>query len=224
MEFGLLWAALTAVALAWAGLRFWDDNLPDNAADRLIAATLTGLVVGRLTAMIAQGVNPLTNPGEIIVIRGGVSTIAASLAFVAGLAWSTRRTPGAVDAMAPAILSGLAGWHAGCVWRSACLGTPSDLPWAWSQDGSLVARHPVELYAAAGLFIGALVVSRLGWRPWTRAGVALSVASGIRLLTEPLRPSLGGGPTRWYLAGLVIGIIVAAAGDRLTATRQSAPT
>lgn len=224
MEFSLLWAALSAVAATWVGLQLWTERLPDRAADQLIAATLTGLLAGRLTAMVSQGINPLTSPAEIIVIRGGVSTAAASITFIAGLAWTTRRSTGAVDALAPSILLGLAAWHAGCVWRSACLGTPSELPWAWAQVGSLVSRHPVELYAALGLVVGAVIVSRLGWSPWTRAGVALSAAAGVRLLTEPLRPSLGGGPQGWYLAGLIVGILVAVFGERLTSAPLQTPT
>lgn len=224
MEFSLLWAAVTAAAAVWIGLRLWSERVPDNAADRLLAATLTGLVAGRLTAMVSQGINPLTNPAEIIVIRGGVDTMASSITFIAVLVWTTRQAPGAVDAIAPAILLGLAGWHAGCVWKDACLGSPSSLPWAWAQDGSLVTRHPIEIYAAIGLVAGAVVVSRLGWRPWVRAGVALSIAAGVRLVTEPLRPSLGGGPQAWYLTGLMVGILVAVFGARLNTAPRGTPT
>jgi hypothetical protein len=125
--------------------------------------------------------------------------------------------------MAPAILLALAGWHAGCLWRGACLGTVSDLPWAWSQTGSSVTRHPVEIYAALALALGAYLVSRLGWRPWVRAGAALALASGIRLATEPLRPSITGGPIGWYVAGLVLGIVGIVLGPRLV-RRDAAPT
>lgn len=224
MEFGLLWAALTAAGGAWLGLHIWSERLPENAADRLVAATLFGLVVGRLAAMVGQGINPVASPAEIIVIRGGVNTVAASLAFLASLIWTTRRSPGAIDAMAPAVLLGLAAWHAGCLWRGACLGTASGLPWSWAQDGSLVTRHPVEIYAAVGLALGAISVSRLGWPIWLRAGSALSVAAGVRLLTEPLRPSLDGGPTVWYLIGLGLGLGAALLGQRLTRGASTWPT
>lgn len=223
MEFTLLWAALTAVGFGWIGLRIWRERLPEHATDRLITATLLGLVAGRLTAMIIQGINPVTSPGDIIIVRGGVDTGVAASVFIASLLWGTRRTPSAIDAMAPAILLAMAGWHAGCIWRDACLGSATDLPWAWSQAGSAVTRHPVELYAALGLALGAYVVSRLGWRPWLRAGAGLALASGIRLATEPLRPSITGGPVWWYVAGMVVGVLAMVLGPRLP-RKGAAPT
>lgn len=224
MEFTLLWAALTAIAFGWVGLRIWNERLPAGAGDRLLTASLIGLAVGRLVAMIGQNVNPFRHLTEFIVVRGGVNTAAATIAFIATLVWSTRRVSGAVDAMAPAILLGLSGWHTGCLWRGACLGTPSDLPWTWAQDASTVSRHPVELYAALGLMVGAFVVSQLGWRPWLRSGAALGLAAVVRLVTEPWRPSLGSGPIGWYVAGLVIGLLIIAAGPLLVPARSSAPT
>jgi len=215
MEYTLLWAALTAMALGWVGLRLWDDRVPDHALDQVLLASLVGVGAGRLTAMIAQGVSPLTSPGEIILVRGGVSTGAASLSFLATLVWSNRSSPRGLDALAPAVLLALAGWHTGCVWRGACLGTSSALPWAWALDGSAITRHPVELYAAAGLGLGAVVVSRLGWRPLLRSGSALALAGVIRLVTEPMRPSLGGGPVGWYYAAIAVGLIAVALGPRL---------
>lgn len=223
MEFTLLWAALTAVGFGWIGLRTWSDRLPEHASDRLITATLLGLVAGRLTAMIVQGINPIANPGDFIIVRGGVDTGVAATVFIVSLLWGTRRSPGAVDALAPAILLALSGWHAGCLWRGACLGTVSDLPWAWSQTGSAITRHPVEIYAAIALAVGAYLVSRLAWRPWLRAGGALALASGIRLITEPLRPSITGGPVGWYVAGIVVGGLAVVIGPRL-GRKDPAPT
>lgn len=224
MEFTLLWATLTAVAFGWIGLRIWSDRLPEHSFDLLIGAGVAGLVAGRLTAMATQGINPLTGPGEIILIRGGVDTGAATIVFVATLLWTTRRSPGALDALGPAILLALAGWHAGCLWRGSCLGSPSELPWAWVLDGGAVTRHPVEIYAAVGLAVGAWLVSRLGWRLWLRAGAALAVAAGVRLVTEPLRPSIAGGPVWWYAAGMAIGATVMALGPRLRRDDDRAPT
>lgn len=224
MEFTLLWAVLTAAALAWLGLRWWPDRLPESAVDRMLGAGLAGLVAGRLTAMVSQGINPLTDPADVIIIRGGVHTGAAVVAFVAALLWSTRRHRPALDALAPAVLLGLAGWHGGCLWRGSCLGTRSDLPWAWALDAGAISRHPVEIYAALGLAIGAWWVSRLGWRPWWRAGTALTIAAGVRLVTEPLRPSISGGPVVWYVSGVVVGLLAAALGPRLLMARATSPT
>ncbi len=224
MEFTLLWAALTAVALGWIGLRLWPERLPDHAFDRLLGAGVAGLVVGRLVAMLSQGISPLANPSDIIVIRGGVLTAAAALAFVATFHWSTRSDPSSMDAAAPAVLLGLAGWHGGCLWRDACLGTQSDLPWAWALGTSEITRHPVELYAALGLALAAWLVSRLGWRPWLRSGVALGVAAAVRLATEPLRPSITGGPIWWYVAGIMVGLLAAGLTPRLLPLRAGIPT
>jgi hypothetical protein len=221
VEPSLLWAALTAAGLGWLGLRLWSERLPDRPFDDLAGAGVVGLGAGRLAAMLTQGINPLTSPGDIIVIRGGVHTGVASVGFIATLWWSTRREGSALDAMAPATLLALAGWHAGCLWRGACLGTPSDLPWAWALEGSAVTRHPVEVYAAIGLAVGAWLVSRLGWRLWLRAGSGLALAAAIRLVTESLRPSLTGGPVGWYLAGSALGLVAVVAGRWSGTARES---
>ena len=223
MEFTLLWAALTAVVFAWLGTRIWHERLPDHATDRMVGAAAAGLLVGRLVAMLLQGMNPLTNPADILIVRGGVHTGTATVAALGSYLWAANWKVAYLDATAPAALMGLAGWHTGCLWRGACLGTESSLPWAWAQSGSLITRHPVELYAAIGLILGGWVVSRLSWRILTRAGVALALAGLVRLLTEPMRPSITGGPVGWYLAAIAFGLAAAWAGRRLL-TNLDPPT
>ncbi len=154
MEFTLLWAALTAFLAALVTIRITKPRVPDRPLDRLMGAALVGIAAGRIGALLMQGTNPITNPGEFLVIRGGVDTVWASLAGVAALTWSLKKSPAALDALAPAALAALAGWHGGCLWRSTCLGTVSDLPWAWSLPGSDLTRHPVEIYAALLLALG----------------------------------------------------------------------
>ena len=224
MEFTLLWAVLTAAALGWIGPRIWPDRVPDHAFDRLIGAAVAGLAVGRLTAMLSQGINPLTDPGDILVIRGGVHTGAAAVTFIATLYWTTREDHSALDSLAPSVLLALAGWHAGCMWRGACLGAASDLPWAWALEASDTTRHPVEIYAALGLALAAWGVSRLGWRIWVRAGVALAAAAALRLVTEPVRPSITGGPVGWYVAGMAVGAGLAMLGPLVLRSKATAPT
>lgn len=218
MEFTLLGAAAVGVAGLWVGL-WWEAKRGNAAAecagdlwDMAIAAIVAGLVVGRVWALVAEGGNPLTRPQDLIILRAGVATGPAAAAALATAAWLGR--PHGIrlvaDALAPSALLGLAGWHAGCLVREACLGTVSDLPWAMAQAGSSVTRHPVALYTAGMLAVAAIVVALWKQRgPWPAAGVigslGLATAAGIRLVTEPLRASLGSGPTAWYVAGLVAG-------------------
>ena len=224
MEFTLLWAALTGVVFAWVGTRLWPKRLPDHPTDRIIGAAAAGILVGRLTAMVVQGINPITNPLDILIVRGGVHTGAATISALLAYLWAAKWEVSSLDATAPAALLSLAGWHAGCIWRGACLGTESDLPWAWAASGSEITRHPVELYAALGLVLGAILVSRLPWRLLVRAGAALSIAAFMRLITEPVRLSITGGPTGWYIAGIIVGIVAGLLGSRVLAAREPPPT
>jgi hypothetical protein len=43
------------------------------------------------------------------------------------------------------------------------------------------------------------------------AGVALATAAAIRLITEPLRPTLGTGPVWWYAAAIAAGTAIVVA-------------
>lgn len=215
MEFSLLFAALMGMLAMWAML--WWEAKRGNAADCArnlwdvaLTAAVVGLFVGRLAAMIGDGVNPLTNPKDIIIIRGGVATGWASLAAVTTVAVMGGRERWIVaDGLSAAALAGLAGWHSGCLARDACLGTSSDLPWALTQEGSAVARHPVELYAAVLLAIGALGLA--AWKARGRpplgapAAAALAIAGGVRLVTEPMRLALSTGPVLWYGAAFLVG-------------------
>ena len=217
MEFTLLWAAATGIGLALL-MGKWEERLglvPQTTgalSDRIVGAAVTGLIFGRLAAMFLTGTNPLTHPGDILIVRSGVDTGFASLSgltFV--LLISRRRLAETIDALGPAALAGLAGWHGGCLYRGACLGTTSSLPWAVAQEGSDVTRHPVEIYAAL-LFLaaGLLLLWKLR-RGLGSAGavgaMALGIAGAIRLATESLRPSLGPGPLGWYLAAIVLGTV-----------------
>jgi len=224
MEFTLLWAALTAAALGWLGTRIWPEGLPDHPADRLLGAGAIGLLMGRITAMIAQGTNPLLHPGDILVVRGGVHTAGATIGALVAYLWSVRGDLRYLDAITPAALLALAGWHGGCLWRGACLGTTSGLPWAFAEPGSVVSRHPVELYVALALTLAAWAVARLSFRPLLRSGLGLAAAGMVRLLTEPLRLSLTGGPTGWHIAAITVGLVAALAAPWFVTIRASPVT
>jgi len=217
MEFTLLWSALAGVAALYASLWWVGRRDPDLCVRDLweiaIAAGVVGLGVGRLVAMMRGGVNPLAHPGDLLLVRAGVDTVGATVAALATSAWLARADlREQLDGLAPAALAGLAGWHAGCVFRDACLGTPSSLPWAWAQPGSDITRHPVEVYAAVLLAMASWALFRLR-RHDPAAGVvaalALAGAGAVRLLTEPMRPSLFAAPVWWYAAALVGGLALA---------------
>lgn len=232
MEFTLLGAVFVAVVPLYVVI-YWEAKRGNAAScsrdlwDVALTAAVVGLLVGRLAAMIANGVNPITNPADILIVRGGVATGPATVAAIGTAAWLGRKELWPVlDGLAAGSLAGLAGWHAGCLVREACLGTPSDLPWAFAQAGSSVTRHPVELYAAVLLGIGAWLIAywRLRGRPapGLPASLALATASGVRLVTEPMRPHLGSGPIGWYLVGLAVGVGGAAWAARRSRAKYAA--
>lgn len=216
MEFTLLAAAAIGVGAFWAMLR-WEAKRGNAARCALdlwdvgLTAGAVGLFVGRLTAMVMVGINPLTDPAQIILVRSGVSTVGASVAALLMFAFLARRSLlDAADAIGPAVLAGLAGWHLGTLVTGAWLGTVSTLPWAQSVAGSDITRHPVELYAASLYLLAAVGISL--WKQRGRppfgapAGFALLAAGGIRLATEPVRISLLGGPVWLYLGAVVAGL------------------
>ena len=223
MELTLLWAALTAFAAAYLTLRLRALDVPNRPLDRVIGAAIVGMFAGRLAEVLAAGINPITNPGQLLLVRGGVDTMWASLAGFATLAWPFRHDLRALDNLVPAALAALGGWHTGCVWRSTCLGSATQLPWAWALPGSDVTRHPVELYAAIGFAVGALVLARLSLPSGALTGLAISWAALTRLLTQPMRPSIGGGPIAFYITAALVGLIVLAWFRRAARTTTASP-
>jgi hypothetical protein len=221
MEFTLLAAAAIGVACFWLMLR-WEAGRGNASAcsvdlwDAGIGAAAVGLLAGRVTAMAQAGINPLSDPSQILLVRSGVSTAGAAIAAMAVFAVLARHDlVAAADGVSAATLAGLAGWHSGCLATDSCLGTVSGLPWAFSLDGSEVTRHPVGLYTAA-LLMGAAVgiaVWKMRGRPPAGgpSGTALAAAGGIMLVTEPLRISLDQPPIALYAAGAVMGALVVAA-------------
>jgi hypothetical protein len=75
-----------------------------------------------------------------------------------------------------------------------------------------------------GLAVFAWGISRLPFRPLFRSGIALAAVAMVRLITEPLRLSLGGGPWAWYVAGVVIGLMAATLGSQFRPNRIPAGT
>ena len=213
MEFTLLAAAAMGVGGFWLMLR-WEAKRGNAAGcsldlwDAGLTSGAVGLLVGRLVAMAQVGINPFTDPAQIILVRSGVSTAGASIAALLMFGFLARKSfLTSADAIGPSVLAGLAGWHAGAVVIGAWLGAVSDLPWAQAAEGSDITRHPVELYAAALYLTAALAIAT--WKQKGRpplgapAGLSLAAAGGVMLVTEPIRISLAGGPI-WLYSGAVI--------------------
>ena len=208
MEFTLLGGVLVAVVFLYGGL--WLMGRNDSSVcvrdvwDLALTAVFAGLVVGRIVAMVRGGVNPISF--DFMLFRAGVDTVGATLGAIGMALYMTRgHWPGLLDQLGPAALMGLSGWHAGCLVRGNCLGTPSELPWAWAIEASSITRHPVELYAALALAVAALVAFRFRNRPWLGASLALAFAGLIRLAVFGMQTTLGSAIVWWYLAAAVLG-------------------
>ena len=216
MEFSLLWAALLGVGpmMVVARLERWRGLArPDlGLSDRLTGAAAIGVFGGRFVAMLEQGTNPFLNPADVLVVRGGVDTVAASVTALTAVAWASRRNLWSdLDLAAPPALAGLAGWHTGCLLRDACLGSVTSLPWGMALPGSSIRRHPVELYAAVMLAVTAWLAYRWVQRSPASglvAASALATAAGVRLITQPLRPSLDDMVGWWYGVAVALALMV----------------
>lgn len=208
MEFSLLGAAAVAMGTMWLWIRI-DPILRsvDDPFGTLLGASVVGLIVGRVTAMVATGTSPISF--DFVLVRGGVSTIGASVGALLWLGWTVRGDLRRADLLAPAGLAGLAGWHFGCLVRSSCLGAATSLPWGWSLPGSPVDRHPVELYAGivflAGAFVAAAIRSRMP-RTGATALAAIGLAGLARFSTESLRLTLG--QLQWFYGlAVLVGLL-----------------
>ncbi len=220
MEFTLLGAAAIAGGTAY-GMLWWEAKRGNaarcagNLWETAMVSAVAGIFIGRIVMMLVDGVNPLAHPLDIMLVRSGVSTVGASLGAAVVFLWLARKEPIAMaDGISAAALAGLAGWSAGCLVRGTCLGTASDLPWALTQEGSTVTRHPVGIYAALLLAVAAIALA--WWKAYRRppagtpASLAIAAAAAVRLATEPFQPSLSGGPVWFYAAALMVGLLAVA--------------
>lgn len=211
MDLTLLLRALGAMATMALALWASRRNSPYGASEPfgdLLGAVLVGMAAGRLAYVVGEGIDILENPMELVLVRGGVAPVPAAMGALAYLAWTCRsHLLDRIDRLAPAVLAGMAAWEAGCWWQGSCLGSPTDVWWAMGLPGSDLTRHPVGIYQAALLVVGAAL---LWWRPlrWRGAIAAagLAWASAVRLAV-PLWSVAGWSTWRWwYLAGVLIGL------------------
>ncbi len=209
MEFTLLGAAVLAyAAMSITAKRLQPEDEP-KLADLILGATLLGLLIGRVWYMIGTGTNPLTNLGDFILIRSGVSTIGAAVGFLLVLMWGFRAdSPRAMALVGVPTLVGLAGWELGCLIRGSCLGTEATLGLT-SVAG--VTRHPIGVYTGLLFLLAAFIVWRAQrgtYPPWT-GPFAFGMAALTRGVTEPLRLHFGDGLLWWYSGAALVGLLIA---------------
>lgn len=148
-------------------------------------------------------------PNGGLVVFGALPTAALA-------AWWYARRHGLpllrlADAIAPALLVGLAIGRVGCFLNGCCYGGPTDLPWGVSfpagsppaaafpaAGGASVAVHPAQLYAAidaAVLALVAIAFTPLARREGAVFALVLTLHPVARILLEIIRvdeqPALG---------------------------------
>ena len=167
-----------------------------------------------------QGTNPLTSPGELLIIRGGVDTVWASLTGLAVLAWPLRRTP---RLSTPSLRPLWPRWPDGT--EAAFGGQP-----AWERCPIFPGPGRSPAPTSPGIRLRSMRRSCFCSVPGRSSGskrhgvlaaaMALFWAGLARLATEPLRPSLGA--NLWWFYGLATVTGLAAAAYLVMKTRKSA--
>lgn len=198
-------------------------TLPATAmVDRLIAAGVAAVVVGRLVAVAFDDPGAFNRPADLLLIRSGVEFWPGVTAGVILLAAQARREramllPRLAD-LAPYVLVGYGLFEVSCLLRDACFGPES--PVGLSPGDLRSPQFPI------GVIVGVLVVAtglvlRFAWRLSAPATVmaALGVVAGCRFLASFWLPAIGSRMPRPQLESLGVLLGVAVVGAVWTAPR-----
>jgi len=140
-----------------------------DVEDLLFYGVLGVVIGGRLGyALFYKPAEYLAHPAEILMVwRGGMSFHGGLIGVMISLAWFARsrrrRFFEVMDVVAPCVPTGLACGRIGNFINGELWGRAADpsLPWAMAfpQSGSMIARHPSQLYqfALEGLLLFALL-------------------------------------------------------------------
>ena len=199
VAFGLFfWLARLRVAMP----QFADRGWARGDVDDLLFWGVLGVVVGgRLGyALFYKPGHYLANPAEILMVwKGGMSFHGGLLGVVLAMALFARlrKRPflQVTDLIAPCVPTGLASGRIGNFINGELWGRQADasLPWAMAfpQSGSMLARHPSQLYQF--LLEGLLLFALLWWysrrtRPMGQVSGAFLVGYGVfRFVAEYFR-------------------------------------
>jgi hypothetical protein len=201
---GVVMLAVLATSARWAPT---SSLRRDEIVDRLYVPALTGLLVGRFTAVTLDDPTSLRSIRALLVIRSGVEFWAAVAAGLAVLAWSLRRGRrdvllGLAD-LAPFLLWAYAAYEASCVLRDGCYGPVSAV--GLIPDGLQTRQLPVGLLVALAATALAFALRQL-WSPTPGEKVLLAVGglALIRSVAAFWLPRLGPGLTRPHIESLTI--------------------
>lgn len=199
----VIWAVLTTAA-RWAPTSSFQRN---EIIDRLYGPALTGLLAGRVVAVILDDPSSLRSIRALMVIRSGVELWPAVAAAIAVVAWSLRR--GRHDVLlglaelAPFLLWAYAAYEASCVLRDGCYGPVS--AFGLIPDGLQTRQLPIGLLVASATTALAFALRQM-WPPSPGGRVLLAVGglALIRSVAAFWLPRIGPGLTRPHVESLTI--------------------
>ena len=193
-----LWLAARRVRLPWFAEAGWTRR---DVEDLLFFGVLGVVIGGRVGyALFYKPGQYLANPAEILMVwKGGMSFHGGLLGVMIAMAWYARSRSRpflqVMDLIAPCVPTGLAAGRIGNFINGELWGRAADasLPWAMAfpQSGSLLPRHPSQLYQVA--MEGLLLFALLWWysrrtRPLGQVSGAFLVGYGVlRFVAEYFR-------------------------------------
>lgn len=169
---------------------------PADMEDLVFYGALGVILGGRLGYVLFYKAGYyFAHPQEIFAVwMGGMSFHGGLVGVIIAVWWYARRRGrsflGIMDLIAPTVPLGIAAVRLGNFINGELPGRPTDLPWGmvFPQLGDSVARHPSQLYQAAGegllLFVLLMVYSRLARPTGAVAAVFLIGYAVFRFTAE----------------------------------------
>jgi phosphatidylglycerol:prolipoprotein diacylglycerol transferase len=178
---------------------------PEVMGNFYVVLILSSMLGARATYVGLEWDRFSTRPWEMFLIwRGGLVFYGGVLGGFLGC-YAFVRTHGMsplalADLAAPCLALGHAVGRIGCFLNGCCHGVPTDLPWGvafpFTTGGSMVPRHPTQIYEAVGVGLICLWLSRHFYRAHRPGSVAVLYGilyAPLRFAVEMLRGDDRGG-------------------------------